>query len=92
MRDSKRPESRSDPKNDDLTKSLVAEFLASTREPIGSSRLFNDPFDAPPPQGSKSRGSKMEYPIPRRDLSWVLLIYLIAVTGAIVAVALSLLA
>jgi hypothetical protein len=29
---------------------------------------------------------------PRRDLSWLLLVYLIAVTGAIVAIAFSLLA
>jgi hypothetical protein len=72
-------------------KSLVAEFLASTRGPIGSSDLFNDLFDAPPRQTSKSRGSKMKYSTPRRDLFWVLLIYLIAFAGAIVAAAVFLL-
>jgi|SoiMethySBSTD1v2_1073268.scaffolds.fasta_scaffold03907_18 hypothetical protein len=70
----------------------MAEFLASTREPIGSSGLFNDPFDASLSQASKRRASKMEPSDPRRDLSWLLLVYLIAAIGAIVAVALFLLA
>jgi len=70
----------------------VAEFLASTREPIGSNGLFSDPFDSSLSQASKPRESKMEHPDPKRDLSWVLLIYLIAIAGAIVAAALFLLA
>ena len=92
MGNSKQPESKADPKNDDLTKSLLSEVLASTREPIGSSDVFADSFDAPPPQTCKPRASKMEYSDPGPDLSWVLPSYLIAVAGTALAAALFLLA
>jgi hypothetical protein len=82
------PKGGAESKSEADVKSLMAEFLASTREPIGSSGLFRDPFDASPSQASKRRASKMEYSDPKRDLSWLLLVYLIAVTGAMVAVAL----
>lgn len=91
MDDSKRPGKRADPKKDDPTKSLVADFLASTRAPIGSGDLFTDPFDAPPTQAPKPRDSKMGFSDPGRDPSGVMAIYLIAFIGAIVAVALFLL-
>jgi hypothetical protein len=86
------PKGEAESKSEADVKSLMAEFLASTREPIGSSDLFRDPFDASPPHASKRRESKMDASDPRRDLSWLLLVYLIAVTGAIVAIAFSLLA
>jgi hypothetical protein len=86
------PKGDAESKSEADVKSLMAEFLASTREPIGSSGLFREPFDSLPSQACKRRASKTEYSDPRRDLAWLLLVYLIAVTGAIVAVAFSLLA
>lgn len=79
------PDSRSDPKNDDLTKSLTAEFSASTWTPIGSSSRFDDSFDAP--LASKPRRSVKEHSEARRDLLWLLHICLITITVDVVAAA-----
>ncbi len=91
MDDSKRPESRADPTHDDLTKSLMAEFLASTRKPIGSSSLFTDPF-GPTIQTSNVRRSKVQDSHPARGRSWAIDACLIAFIGAMAATAFFLLA
>ena len=44
-----------DPKSQADVKSLMAEFLASTRNPIGASGLFSDPFEAPPTEADHSK-------------------------------------
>jgi len=77
-----------DSKREADVKSLMAEFLASTRNPIGASGLFSDPFEAPP---TEAGNSKVKRSHPGRDLSWVLLVYLMASAGAIVAAAIYLL-
>lgn len=69
-------------------KSLMADFLASTRNPIGANDLSSDPFEVPP---TETRNSKVKRSHPGRDLFWVLLVYLMASAGAIVAAAIYLL-
>lgn len=69
-------------------KSLMADFLASTRNPIGANDLSSDPFEAPP---TETHNSKVKRSDPERDLFWVLLVYLMASAGAIVAAAIYLL-
>jgi hypothetical protein len=65
-------------------KSLMADFLASTRNPIGANDLSSDPFEASP---TETRNSKVKRSDPERDLFWVLLVYLMASAGVIVAAA-----
>ena len=69
-------------------KSLMADFLASTRNPIGANDLSSDRFEAP---STETRNSKVKRSDPERDLFWVLLVYLMASAGAIVAAAIYLL-
>ena len=73
-----------DSKSEADVKSLMAEFLASTRNPIGANGRFSEPFEAPPTEADHSKVKRSH---PGRDLSWVLLIYLMASAGAIVAAA-----
>jgi hypothetical protein len=77
-----------DSKSQADVKSLMADFLASTRNPIGASGLFSDAFEARP---TETRESRMKRSRPGRDLFWVLLVYLLASAGAIVVAAVYLL-
>ena len=77
-----------EPESEPDVKSLMADFLASTRNPICSNGLFSDSFDAQP---TETRNSKLKRSDPERDLFWVLLVYLMASAGAIVAAAIRLL-
>ena len=86
MDDSKRPESRADPNSDDLTKSLVEEYLACTEKPVGSRNVFNEAFEVPsiesrPPRVEREKGEG------HRDLSWLLVASCVVSIGLIVALA-----
>ena len=84
MEESERPGKCADPKHDDLMKSLMDEFLASTRNPVGSTDLFAHLSDDAPThkrrEDQKESGEGL-------DLLWVFAICASAICSLAIAVA-----
>lgn len=90
MAGSNRPGKRVDQENDGLVRSLMDEFLASTRNPVDSSI---DRSSAARSNASPARKNIFGPAAkrPQRDLFWLLLVYLVGVGGLMVVAALFLL-
>jgi hypothetical protein len=89
------PEGEAESKREADVKSLMADFLASTRNPIGSSGLFNDPFGATSTETHNSQLKRSD-PLKRSDagrsLFWEVAVYVVTFFAVVVAAAIYLVA
>ena len=77
---SSRPANRADPSEDDLTRSLMEEYLSATRDPIGASDLFKSSADPPNIPKNKRDYAPSDS---ENDLAWILILYLFGVIGSL---------
>jgi hypothetical protein len=78
-----RPAKCTDPNDDDLTRSLMEEFLSSTRKPIGASDLFKVKNTADLPNAHEHSFDSDRYDS-KKDLAWMLVLYLLGVIGSMI--------
>jgi hypothetical protein len=78
---SNRQAHRADPREDDLTRSLMEEYLSSTRDPIGASDLFKSSADPPNIRENRPDHAPSEL---ENDLAWILVLYLFGVIGSLI--------